>query len=381
MSRKERWNDPRFLATVYSGDSEERMSVLRTWLKNSPKGEDASSGLTSLAIIEAARELIFDLNDGVPVFHVIMYSFDVERAVIRVDHTLDILVDKDQTESEIEEDVANTLALAAAADVPVFPNRAEVAPALAKYHRSMLINGFTAPDGEGSRVRLMLTRSPKHRIDDPQYISELDVTEAYSPAEISLIQDAVSKELNRLRSTRALLDALAAAIGQLEELLQGPDRNEGDLQICLTENPILFGTEYIRVIPKHRLGSEYEMDYALQRVNGVVDLVEIEASTHKLFTQTGNPSGSLVHAEQQVIDWLGWIEKNHPYAEGNLPGLIRPVGFVVIGRSSTLDTGAVEKLRRRNQLFRGQIQVLTYDDLLSKANALLHRLEGLAVDG
>jgi hypothetical protein len=227
----------------------------------------------------------------------------------------------------------------------------------------------------------MLTRSPKHRIDDPQYISELDVTEAYSPAEISLIQDAVSKELNRLRSTRALLDALAAAIGQLEELLQGPDRNEGDLQICLTENPILFGTEYIRVIPKHRLGSEYEMDYALQRVNGVVDLVEIEASTHKLFTQTGNPSGSLVHAEQQVIDWLGWIEKNHPYAEGNLPGLIRPVGFVVIGRSSTLDTGAVEKLRRRNQLFRGQIQVLTYDDLLSKANALLHRLEGLAVDG
>jgi hypothetical protein len=116
-------------------------------------------------------------------------------------------------------------------------------------------------------------------------------------------------------------------------------------------------------------------------VNGIVDLVEIEASTHKLFTQTGNPSSPLVHAEQQVIDWLDWIEKNHPYAEANLPGLISPVGFVVIGRSSTLDTGAVEKLRRRNQLFRGQIQVLTYDDLLSKANALLDRLEGIAVDG
>lgn len=381
MSRLERWKTPKYLASVYSGGNKARLSVLAEWLENSPKDEGASLKLTSFSIIEASKELIFDMVDGIPVFHAIMYSFDAERALIRVDHMLNILVDKDQTESEIEEDVANTLALASAAEVPVFPNSIEVAPALAKYHRSMLIHGFTAPDGKGNRVRLMLTRSPKHRIDDPQYLSEIDITEAYSPAEISLIQKAVSKELNRLRNTRVLLDSLIGGIGRLERLLQIPDRNEGELQDCLTECPILFGTEYVRIIPKHRLGSEYEMDYALQRVDGVVDLVEIEAATHKLFTQGGNPSSSLVHAEQQVMDWLAWIEKHHPYAEANLPGLISPIGIVVIGRSSTLDAGAVEKLRRRNQLFRGQIQVLTYDDLLSKAKALLHRLEGIAIDG
>ena len=86
------------------------------------------------------------------------------------------------------------------------------------------------------------------------------------------------------------LAALRAAIAELDAQLALPDRDESALQRILTRNPALFGAEYRRVLPKHTLGSEYEMDYALERVSGLVDLVEIEPSTLRLYTQAGNPT-------------------------------------------------------------------------------------------
>ena len=62
------------------------------------------------------------------------------------------------------------------------------------------------------------------------------------------------------------------------------------------------------------------MDYALERRSGLVDLVEIEASHHFLFTLRGNPRQHLIHAEQQVLDWLHWIEAHGAYARERLGG-------------------------------------------------------------
>lgn len=135
----------------------------------------------------------------------------------------------------------------------------------------------------------------------------------------------------------------------------------------MTENPILFGLDYTKIIPKHRLGAEYEMDYALVRVSGLVDLIEIEASSIPIFNRKGDPSKYLVHAEQQVLNWLEWLEKNHSYAKEYLPGLIRPKGFVVIGRASTLSKDECLKLKIRNKIFSDSLEILTYDDLLDRA--------------
>jgi hypothetical protein len=131
------------------------------------------------------------------------------------------------------------------------------------------------------------------------------------------------------------------------------------------------------VLPKHRLGSEYEMDYALERLDGVVDLLEIEASTHRLFTQAKNPTQHVVHAEQQVLDWLDWIDTNGEYARTGpkgLAGLVRPVGYVLIGRSTDWSDDDFARLRRRNQALSGSIRVVTYDQLLEHARNLLSRL-------
>jgi hypothetical protein len=175
-----------------------------------------------------------------------------------------------------------------------------------------------------------------------------------------------------------VLASLRLAIAELEAALAAEGSNEAKLQQTLTTHPILFGPEYVRVSPQHRLGSEYVMDYALVRASTLVDLVEIESSTHVLYTRAGNPSAPLTHAEQQVLDWLAVIRDHAPYHQRELPELQQPMGFVVIGRSSTLSEADVEKLRQRNRLLGASLLILTYDDLLARAKVLLGVLEGMS---
>jgi hypothetical protein len=118
------------------------------------------------------------------------------------------------------------------------------------------------------------------------------------------------------------------------------------------------------------------MDYALIRISGLVDLVEIERSSHKLFRQNGDPTSALIHAEQQVLDWLSSCDHNSAYAREGLPLVQRPVGFVVIGRSGDLRDEDRKRLIRRNLTFEGHLQVLTFDDLLERGQRLVEFLVG-----
>ncbi len=77
-------------------------------------------------IIGACKELIFDIVDGAPAFHAVMYSLDTSKVSIMLDHLCDILINKDQSTKRLREDVCNILAVAAANDVPVYPNSSEL---------------------------------------------------------------------------------------------------------------------------------------------------------------------------------------------------------------------------------------------------------------
>ena len=195
--------------------------------------------------------------------------------------------------------------------------------------------------------------------------------EPLQPSAISLVKAAVSAELQKLRGTARVLGQLKYAIAGLESLLSNKSRNENAIQSWLTDNPILFGPDYTSVIPKHMLGAEYEMDYALVRHSGIVDLVEIEASNLPLFNRKEDPTSYLIHAEQQVLDWLEWVETNGSYARQNLPGIYSPRALIIIGRASALTPSTIKKLKRRNLTFRGQVEILTYDDLLQRAKNIL----------
>jgi hypothetical protein len=323
-------------------------------------------GFTTSDIIRSCKEIIFDVEDGRFIFHFIRYSINAERIEIELSHLMSSVPEEDAAENLKE--VLSTLAIAKMLDVPVFPNTEEVGPELLRLHRELLSKGFEAPGEGGSSVRLVLMNPPA--VDSPSCLKELPISHSLTPAELTLARDSLVAELDVHERAAATLTAIRVAIEDLGELLKN-STDEASLQRCLTENPLLFGPDYISVVPKHRLGAEFEMDYALIRPSGLADLVEIERSTYAIFTKSGNPSQFLVHAEQQVLDWLDWIDRHGEYARESIPGLFTPKGIVVIGRSVTLGKSDRDRLVRRNLILRPSLEILTFDDLLNRAKALL----------
>lgn len=330
----------------------------------SRKGRAKSKGFM-IDLMAQTKELVFDVVDGVPELHFISYLLDPHFSLV----LCEVIESVDSDDEEIKRDMA----LAIAYDVPIYPNTPEAAPELYRLHRDLIAEGFT-DEVDGEKRRYRLTRYGRLAHDAEELLRNHDCLEMVSPADALLMKALFEESLQEREAAGQVLARLRAAIEELEEQLALPARDEGALQRILTRNPSLFGAEYCRVRPKHRLGSEYEMDYALERVSGLYDLVEIEASTHALYTKAGNPTAALIHAEQQVLDWLSWVDMNNPYAQQTLPGVQRPRGFIVIGRRTTLTEADTSRLARRNVALQSSYQVLTYDDLLDRARNLLRLL-------
>lgn len=319
-------------------------------------------------LMKMTRELIFDVKKGIPVFHYICPMLDTNEFDLKYCHLINSVIEGKK--EDFEQQVINILAMAVMNEVPIYPNNNKVEKELTYYYQKLIQNGFTAPDKNGNEVKLVPVNSKKMKDFKIESLSEIDLTKFWSATDLLMLKESIREEFTKLSNAHRTLTTLELAIEQLESLLDTKKRNENSLQACITENPILLGLDYVKIIPKHKLGSEFEVDYALEKFNGLIDLMEIESSNLNVFTKQGNPSSHLVHAEQQVIDWLDWIEKNNPYARNGLEGLISPKGFVIIGRNSTLTDKTKASLIRRNKAFNGLITILTYDDLLSKAKGL-----------
>lgn len=380
QSRIDYWKGNKYLYAPFTGINdltEEEQKTIKNFnekRRNSHKEmwDKVDLGEFWYEMLKASKELIFNLVDNQITIHYIVCSINIKRGEIELSELLSELIDG--TEEEIGESIKRTLALAHIEQVPIYPNTEDLAPLLAKYYQSLMMEGFST--SSVSNIKYKLARAIGEKIDNIDFQSDIKTSLPVQPAELKIIQDKVVEELRKNNEASRILASLKSAIDDLESLLASGERNENILQKCLTQNPILFGVEYVCIKPKQTLGSDYEMDYALERVSGLFDLVEIESSNLKLFTQKGNPRKELVHAEQQILDWLTWIEKHNPYIREKLPGITKPRGYVIIGRSKDLSSNDLERLNRRNLLFRDTLEIMTYDVLLEKAKNLLNILSG-----
>lgn len=372
MSRLDKWKKEWRVPIGIVGDNNDQefqeLSQLaeQRWKKH--KKREKSGILWD--IIQPAKELIFDVDDGKPIFHVVTWGLDAKTFELVLAASFEIFG------LDTEDQVKSILAMAIATDIPVYPNTDDVAPKLVAYHKDLLAHGFKEKDQSGKEIHLIPTKFRGINLQSLQFMERAKSQEMILPAEFLMMKAVAMKEIKELEQAGFVLASLRSAIDELSRLLKATKPNENNLQDCLTKNPILFGPEYQRVLPKHRLGAEYVMDYALERISGLVDLVEIEASTYPLYTKRGQPSQYLVRAEQQVLDWLNWVEKHSPYARKSLPGLQTPVGYVIIGRSSFLSSTDRERLIRRCIAFQHRLRIMTYDDLLQRAQNLLELLRG-----
>jgi hypothetical protein len=313
------------------------------------------------SIWRGTKEIVYQ-HSAPPVFTHIMYYLDAD--------TLDIVLEAGvETVDLDEEGVREHLALAVAAEIPVFPNTLDDLPHLEIVYTSILEHGvMLSSGGEKRRYRFTDCAAPISPTKSPE--EHLVTSRVLNPVEVINIRRRIAGRLSELTAAETTLGKIDAAVHALENCLETTARNEHSLQACLTSHPILFGPEYRRVIPQHKLGSDYVMDYALERHSGFFDLVEIESSTLDLFTVNGEPRSGLIHAEQQIYDWLEWIEVHGGYAREKLPTLQRPRGIIVIGRSSSLTDATRTKLRQRNRILAEVLEICTYDDLLTRTRSL-----------
>jgi len=324
-------------------------------------------------ILQSSKEVIFDNSGKFPSLHFITIGYSVEHARIVYDAALQSEFE-DESAEEIEQELIRILAFASVLEIPVYPNSRNDIEELSRLHALLRTDGFEIESNDGELATFSLNTRSAIQIVSESHSKTLDVSGPLPPIEIELLRKTLSNKISHLNHVNFVLSKLTNAISSLELLLEKHGRHENELQRCLTENPILFGPEYIEIIPKHRLGAEYELDYALRTASGTIHFVEIEASNLSLFTKKGHPKSCLIQAEQQILDWFMWIDDNKSYAEKRLPQIENPFGILVIGRSIKMTDAEKKILRHRNSLFRGRMKIMTYDDLLIQSRALLKRL-------
>ncbi len=189
----------------------------------------------------------------------------------------------------------------------------------------------------------------------------------------------VAAHMMQIRDDKApiVLNKLEGIIEKFEDLLDKA-KYEEDLQKFLSTHPVILSPTALKVLPKHKLGSEYIPDFVICEIEHEYIFVEIEAPSKKLFNKNGNPSTFLTHAQQQVEDWREWVQENIAYARNNLPGITDPNCWVIIGRDTALLPRDRKALYRKNKEL-SHITILTFDDLLKKARSHLNNLERLCL--
>jgi hypothetical protein len=170
-------------------------------------------------------------------------------------------------------------------------------------------------------------------------------------------------------------DYLIRILRDYERLLNQSPIRESVLQDYLSTYRIILDPWAQNVHRKRRLGSEYVTDFIIETYDGNYKLVEIEKPIDQLYLNNGNPSSTLTHAEQQVLDWQGWVRRNIAYLrhEANLM-MNEPEGLVIIGLHSQMNTDDIRKLNERNLNMRGRLQIITFDFLSMRLRQLIDNI-------
>lgn len=164
---------------------------------------------------------------------------------------------------------------------------------------------------------------------------------------------------------------------RLENLLAG-DASESAFQQLLTSEYWLCGTEYVDCMPKVRAGADRVPDFALEKFNGLYDIVEIKTPSTKLFVGSKSrlvESRELKAAIAQLYDYIEYFNTHVP-SESLFRGRAFRVsgGKLIIGR--TRSSQEQQTLQRLNERYLG-IAIWSYDDMLAFGQSVLRHVESM----
>lgn len=213
-----------------------------------------------------------------------------------------------------------------------------------------------------------------HNAEKGQEDAERDVLLAANAYLMGLAELPPDKQQDRV------LGELEAAINGLEELLAiDPEEWKCQMYLGLPRNKVLLDPTAKAVTPEVKLGSEYRVDFVLELPGQRHALVEIERPRDALYTKDGDPAARHKHGQQQIEDWIEWLDENREYARKNIPALRNvkePEYRLIVGLRSSTSEKHQRALTRKNAELR-RIETMTFDDLLDRAKQHLDNLRDL----
>ena len=149
------------------------------------------------------------------------------------------------------------------------------------------------------------------------------------------------------------------------------------LQKFIERNPILlhqFPAQ--RLFFKPAILTRFNADFAVVTPEKELILIEIERANTRLLKSDGGQHSELTHAIDQIHDWLG-VTRYHLLAvldeslqiPREMVSTVR--GVVIAGRDLSNDQSQLRALKAR---YRGEVKLLTYDDLAASLAALAQSL-------
>jgi hypothetical protein len=218
------------------------------------------------------------------------------------------------------------------------------------------------------------------RTGGAELLPPLIVTEAedYSNAPDEL-QDWLVERRLRAPGVSKSVAHLTAVFIQFAELIQSASVRERVLHDYILEHPEIldvYGCRFSSDVQlKKKTKRQYVPDLIIQYpgLDRRTLFVELERASKRVFNSKGRPSEAVVHACQQVEDWMRWWQENPSEVPEPFDSTILPEGLVIVGRSAGWDADTRARLLHLNQNRR--VKVITYDDLLDRVEALIVRLE------
>lgn len=222
--------------------------------------------------------------------------------------------------------------------------------------------------------------------DDPLDIVDedtIDAVEALSQRVLRL-EEQLDKSRSRFEEQRERLreekqeerqdriSELEDEITEFEGLLDS-DASETEIQKFLMQNEWFFGPEYYSAERELPAGYEGRVDFFLAGRGDFYDVVELKLPTHRLFIN--NPEGAisspLKNALSQIAGYLDFFSTHRlSHREQTGMDIYQPKGVIVIGRDDE-DGDVQEKIRMHRTVISGNIEILTYDNLIEQAEQTL----------
>lgn len=161
-------------------------------------------------------------------------------------------------------------------------------------------------------------------------------------------------------------------------------KGKNSWQSWIYKNSWMFGVTYQKPIEKQKINISGSMpDYLFPTVDGFLDILEIKLPSHDVVVKDNSHvgtfrwSGDANKAIGQVVTYLSDIELYQLHLKQQIKNkynldlsVIKPRAFILISNSDNWDFTKKESLRKLNFSLHG-IEVLTYSDLLQRANEIV----------